>query len=138
MSEGNAIVEPVLRRLRFGKTVKAVSRFDEDYAVGKLTDGQDFFNMRSAMESRPTAGKEMSRRGVRSPGAESRWWSRRSRSTFVDFSEVDACVNTLRSDGVYVFKQRIPEAMVTRMRESARSVPATARGLDTCAGPAAN
>ena len=135
MSEGNAIVEPVLRRLRFGKTVKAVSRFDEDYAAGKLTDGQDFFNMRSAMDIRPTAGKEMSRRGVRSPRGGIPMVEQAKKSTFVDFSEVDACVNTLRSDGVYVFKQRIPEAMVTRMRESALSVPATARGLETPAAP---
>jgi hypothetical protein len=131
VSEGNAIVEPILRRLRFGRTVKAVSRFDASYAMGTSTDGQEFFEMRSAMDIRPTAGKEMSRRGVRTPLGGVPTVSQAQQSTFVNFEEVEACVRALRTDGVYVFSERMPHDVVTRMRDSALAAPATARGLDS-------
>ena len=135
MSEGNAIVEPILRRLRFGRTIKAVGRFDSTYSMGALTDGQEFFEMRSAMDIRPTAGKEMSRRGVREPRGGIPTEGQARQSSFVDFDEIEACVRTLRTDGVYVFSKRIPDDMVSRMRESALAAPATARGLDAPPAP---
>lgn len=135
MSEGNPLVEPLLRRRRYAHTTKAVRRFDETFTVGSTTDGDDFFQMRSAMDLHPTAGKEMSRKGIRNPRGGTPTQDQARTSTFVDFAEVDDCVSALRADGVYVFKQRIPDAMVARMRDSALSVPASARGLDTPPAP---
>lgn len=136
MSEGNPIVEPLLRRIRYSKTVKAVRSFDASFVPGAtVTSGKDFYNMRSAMDIRPTAGRRMSKRGVTKPrgGIPSEYVARQS--TFVPFDEIQACVDGLRRDGVYVFSTTMPEDMVTRMRESALTVPATARGLDAQHAP---
>lgn len=135
MSEGNPIVEPLLRRRRYAKTVKAVRSFDHGFTTGAPTDGQDFFNMRSAMDIRPTAGKEMSRKGVTSPRGAVPTEAQARQSSFVDFSEIGTAVEVLRKDGVYVFDQRVAPEIVARMRDSALSVPASARGLDEAAAP---
>ena len=135
MSEGNPLIEPLLRRRRFGHTVKAVGDFDASFTTDSLTDGQAFFEMRSAMDLRPTAGKEISRKGVTRPRGGVPSEDQARTSTFVDFADVDSCVAGLRADGVYVFKSRIAEDAVTQMRDSALSVPATARGLDLAPEP---
>jgi hypothetical protein len=135
MSEGNAVIEPLLRRVRYSKTIRAVQAFDAAGDGQTATDGQEFFNMRSAMDIRPTAGKEMSRKGVRNPRGSVPTEDQARTSTFVDFDEVDACVQGLRSNGVYVFSSRLPQDMVERMRASALAVPAMARGLEEPAAP---
>ena len=135
MSEGNALVEPLLRRRRYSRTVKAVEAFEAGFTEGSATSGQEFFDMRSAMDLRPTAGREMSRKGVRSPRGGIPTDEQARTSTFVDFGEVDACVEGLRADGVYVFTHRVPDDMVQRMRESALTVPASARGLEAQPAP---
>lgn len=98
-------------------------------------DGDEFFRMRSAMDMSPEAGKRLSRLGVRHPtgGVPSEEQARTS--TFVDFAEVDACVQGLSRDGVYVFQTPLPADMVTRMRDSALDVPASPRGLDAPPAP---
>jgi hypothetical protein len=135
VSEGNPIIEPLLRRARYRRTLDALRRFDDGYLPGTSADGQEFFDMRSAMDIRPSAGKEISRKGIAHSrgGVPSEEQARTS--TFVAFPEVDACVAGLRSDGMYVFKQAIPGDMVARMRESALTVPAMPRGLDAPPAP---
>lgn len=135
MSEGNAVIEPLLRRIRYAKTISAVRAFDTAGDGQTTTDGQAFFNMRSAMDIRPTAGKEMSRKGVRTSRGGVPTEAQARTSTFVDFDEVDACVEGLRRNGVYVFSSRLPSDMVDRMRASALTVPAMARGLDEPPSP---
>ena len=135
MSEGNALVEPGLRAIRFARTIDAVRRFDAQPGPERTMDGDEFFRMRSAMDLSPGAGKRLSRLGVRRPQGGIPTVEQARSSTFVEFTEVDECVSGLRQDGVYLFKNRLPEDMVTRMRESALSVPATARGLDADPGP---
>lgn len=135
MSEGNAVIEPLLRRIRYSKTISAVRAFDAADDGPAPTGSQEFFNMRSAMDLRPTAGKEMSRKGVRHPRGSVPTEEQARTSTFVDFAEVDACVQGLRHNGVYVFSTRLPQDMVARMRASALAVPAQARGLDEPAAP---
>lgn len=135
MSEGNAVIEPLLRRVRYFKTISAARAFD---AVGDgqtATDAQAFFDMRSAMDLRPTAGKELSRKALRQPRGSVPTLEQARTSTFVDFDEIDACVAGLRSNGVYVFSRRLPKDKVDRMRESALAVPAMARGLDEPPAP---
>lgn len=135
MSEGNRLVEPVLRRMRYRRTIRAVREFEAKPVSARSTTGQEFFDMRSAMDIRPTAGREISRRSVRpgSGGVPSEELARTS--TFVAYDEIDACVAGLERDGVYVFNSRIPAAMVERMRLAALSAPATARGLDSEPAP---
>ena len=134
MSE-NRLAEPILRRIRYRHTVNAMRRFDETYRPGASADGQEFFEMRSAMDLRPTAGKEISRRAIQNPRGGTPTEQQARSSTFVAFDEIAACVEGLRRDGVYVFQQRIPEDMVTRMRESALTVPAAPRGLTADPAP---
>jgi hypothetical protein len=129
LSEGNRFVEPLLRRLRFQQTIRAARNFDATATVGSAANGDEFFRMRSAMDIRPTAGREMSQRALNHPRG---GWPTRSQaatSTFVPSNEINACVESLRANGFYVFEQRIPAAMVDSMRESALTVPAMARGL---------
>ena len=135
MSEGNPVIEPLLRRIRYSKTISAVRAFDATGDGPATTGSQEFFNMRSAMDLRPTAGKEMSRKGVRKPRGGVPTEEQARSSTFEPFDEVDACVQSLRSNGVYVFSSRLPLDMVERMRASALAVPAQARGLDEPAAP---
>lgn len=135
MSEGNRLVEPLLRRARYRKTIGAMRRFDEAYVPGASATGQEFYDMRSAMDIRPTAGREISMKAIRQSRGGVPTDDQARSSTFVAFNEIDACVAGLKRDGVYVFQQRIPEDMVTRMRESALAVPATARGLEAPAAP---
>lgn len=124
------IVEPILRRHRYRLTTRALRDFDENYTPGESAAGQEFFNMRSAMDIRPTAGKSLSRKAIRRSRGGIPTESMARTSSFVDFDEIDACVSGLRRDGVYVFSTPLPADMIARMRESALTVPAMARGID--------
>lgn len=130
-----SIIEPGLRALRYARTIEAVRRFDAQPGPERIMDGEEFFRMRSAMDTSPGAGKQISRLGVRKATGGIPTLAQARTSTFVDFAEVDACVAALHRDGVYVFSRPLPNDMVTRMRESALSVPAVARGLETPAAP---
>jgi hypothetical protein len=135
MSQGNAVVEPGLRAIRYARTIQAVRRFDAQTGPERTMDGDEFFRMRSAMDLSPGAGKQISKLGVR-PGTGGIPTEAQARtSTFVDFDEISACVAGLQADGVYVFSRRLPEDMVARMRESALAVPAVPRGLETSPAP---
>lgn len=135
MSEGNRIAEPILRRLRYSKTIRAARRFEQQPPGQARTDGQEFYDMRSAMDISPATGKAISRKALRSSRGGIPTDEQARASSFVDSSEIDACVQGLRRDGVYVFKRTIPSDMVARMRESALAVPAAARGLDAPPAP---
>lgn len=135
MSTAGNLVEPGLRAWRYVKTIGAVKRFESSGADVAETPGQDFFNMRSAMDLSPTAGKALSRRAVRNPRGGIPTNEQAKSSSFVAFDEVNEAVDGLRRDGVYVFKSALPADMVQRMRESALSVPAQPRGLDSAPAP---
>lgn len=135
MGYKSALVEPGLRAMRFAQTIGAVRRFDAQTDPERSTDGEEFFRMRSAMDLSPGAGKRLSRLGVRQPQGGVPTVDQARSSTFVAFEEVDQCVAGLQANGVYVFKNRLPEDMVARMRESALGVPSMPRGLDRPAGP---
>ncbi len=69
MSEGNPLVEPVLRRVRYAQTVGAVKRFESAPTGQAITDGQEFYRMRSAMDVSPSAGKStLAPVGAQPPG----------------------------------------------------------------------
>jgi len=129
------LVEPMLRRIRYRKTVKEMRRFDENYQPGQSADGQAFFNLRSAMDLRPTAGREISHKAIRKTRGGTPTEAQARQSSFVAFDEIQACVEGLTRDGVYVFNQRIPADMVQRMRDSALSVAAMPRGLTVDPAP---
>jgi len=131
----DSLAEPGLRALRYARTIGAVGRYDGQSGPERRMDGEEFFRMRSAMDMSPGAGKRISHLGVRKPtgGTPSEELARTS--TFVEFNEVGSCVSGLQRDGVYVFSKPLPVAMVERMRDSALSVPATARGLDLPPAP---
>ena len=131
----NSIVEPGLRAIRYARTVQAVRRYDAQPGPERSMDGDEFFRMRSAMDISPESGKRLSRLGVRHPTGGIPTEEQARSSTFVDFAEIDTCVQGLSRDGVYVFKNLLPSDMVTRMRESALTVPAAPRGLDTPPAP---
>ena len=135
MGYKSALVEPGLRAMRFAQTIGAVRRFDAQTDPERSTDGEEFFRMRSAMDLSPGAGKSLSRIGVRKPQGGIPTVEQARSSTFVVFNEIDQCVADLQANGVYVFKNRLPEDMITRMRESALAVPSMARGLDRPAAP---
>ena len=135
MGYKSALVEPGLRAVRFARTVGAVRKFDAQTEPERSTDGEEFFRMRSAMDLSPGAGKRLSRLGIRQPQGGIPTIDQARRSTFVAFEEVDQCVAGLQVNGVYVFKNRLPEDMIPRMRDSALLVPSMARGLDQPAGP---
>ena len=130
MGYKSALVEPGLRAMRFARTVGAVRKFDAQAGPERSTDGEEFFRMRSAMDLSPGAGKRLSRLGIRQPQGGVPACGQARSSTFVDFEEIDQCVSGLQANGVYVFKNRLPEDMVARMRDSALTVPSMARGLD--------
>lgn len=131
----NPLIEPLLRRRRYRRTLRALRTFDDSYLPGSSATGQEFFDMRSAMDLRPTAGRQLSQAGIRRSRGGIPSEEQARTSTFVDFPEVDACVEGLRRDGVYVFSNPLPAAMVERMRQSALEVPALPRGLDGPTGP---
>ena len=135
MGYKSALVEPGLRAMRFAQTIGAVRRFDSQTDPIRSTDGEEFFRMRSAMDLSPGAGKRLSRLGIREPQGGIPTVDQARSSTFVAFEEIDQCVSGLQANGVYVFKNRLPEDMIARMRESALTVPSMARGLDRPAAP---
>lgn len=135
MGYKSALVEPGLRAMRFAQTIGAVRRFDSQTDPIRSTDGEEFFRMRSAMDLSPGAGKRLSRLGIRQPQGGVPTVDQARSSTFVAFEEIDQCVSGLQANGVYVFKNRLPEDMIARMRESALTVPSMARGLDRPAAP---
>lgn len=135
MGYRDTLVEPGLRALRFARTVGAVRRFDAQSSPERSTDGEEFFRMRSAMDLSPGAGKRLSRLGIRQPQGGIPTVDQARSSTFVAFEEIDQCVSGLQVDGVYVFESRLPEDMIARMRDSALTVPAMARGLDRPVAP---
>ena len=129
------VVEPLLRRARYARTLSAVRRYESQSGPDRSMDGDEFFRMRSAMDINPETGKRISRLTVK-PGQGGVPTEEQARtSSFVDFAEVASCVSALQADGVYVFQQRLPEAMVDRMRESALAVPSSPRGLESNPAP---
>lgn len=135
MPDMHQLVEPGLRAVRSARTIGAVRRYDAQPGPERSMDGDEFFRMRSAMDMSPEAGKRLSRLGVRHPTGGVPTEEQARSSTFVDFAEVNACVQGLSRDGVYVFSNPLPADMVTRMRESALSVPAMPRGLEAPPAP---
>ena len=135
MSVKDSVLEPMLRRARYARTIRAVRRYEEQGGPERTMDGEEFFRMRSAMDSSPGAGKRLSRLGVRPGSGGVPTDTQAQTSNFVDFAEVGSCVTALQRDGVYVFSRRLPEDMVTRMRESALRVPASPRGLEQAPSP---
>jgi len=135
MSNIHDLIEPGLRTIRSARTVRAVQRFEAQTGPERTMDGDEFFRMRSAMDLSPGAGKRMSHMGLRRSNGGIPTESQARSSTFVDFSEVDSCVAGLKHDGVYAFQSPLPPSMVERMRNSALTVPAIPRGLDSPAAP---
>ena len=130
MGYKSALVEPGLRAMHFAQTIGAVRKFDAQIDPERSTDGEEFFRMRSAMDLSPGAGKRLSRLGIRQPQGGVPTVDQARSSTFLAFEEIDQCVSGLQANGVYVFKSRLPEDMIARMRQSALEVPSMARGLD--------
>jgi hypothetical protein len=135
MSQVNPIVEPVLRLPRFLRTVSAVGRFDavQDNPTG--SDPGESYRMRSAMDLHPRAGKIISRLGVRNSRGGTPTKEQAALSTFVDPDEISRCVAGLRTDGVYVFESRMPDARVERMRQHCLEVMAIPRGIERTPAP---
>ena len=131
MSGISKFSEPLLRFPRAARTVAAVSRFDEAYDSQATADGDENWRMRSAMDIHPQAGRLISRLGVRKSRGGVPAWDLARTSTFVDPDEIVRCVQGLRADGVYVFENKLPAAMVEAMRASALELPSAARGLGT-------
>ena len=129
------IAEPILRVPRAFRTVGAVARHDRTYDLQAFTPDDVNWRMRSAMDLHPQMGKWLSRIGVRNSRGGTPTLDQALTSTFVQPDELDDAVSTLQRDGVYVFKHRIPEPMVTRMREHALSAPAQPRGLEVATAP---
>ena len=130
MGYRSALIEPGLRALRFAQTIGAVRRFDEQTGPEHSTGGEEFFRMRSAMDLSPGAGKRLSRLSIREPHGGFPTVDQARSSGFVPFDEIDHCVSGLHADGVYVFKNRLPDDMIARMWGSALTVPSMPRGLD--------
>lgn len=135
MGAVGSLVEPGLRRIRYWKTMKAVQNFESAQHDTATTPGQEFFNMRSAMDLSPTAGKSLSRRAIKHPKGGVPTDAQAKTSSFMNFDEVAHAVTALQTDGVYVFQSRIPEDMVERMRQSALEVPAIPRGIESEPAP---
>jgi len=130
MATKSQVVEPVLRRVRRLRTARALRRFEASGDRYARTEGQAFFEMRSAMDIAPTAGRRLSQQVIRQSRGEVPSVEQAQASSFVATDEIDACVAGLQADGVYVFSGRVPTEMVERMRSYALSAPAMARGLD--------
>lgn len=129
------LAEPVLRLPRAMRTIAAASRHDREYDVRASTPDDESWRMRSAMDIHPRMGKLLSKAAIRRSRGGIPTLEQARTSSFVRVDEIDACVQGLRRDGVYVFANRLPEPMVTRMREHALSAPASARGLDSPPAP---
>lgn len=140
MSGVNPVVEPFLRVPRFFRTISAARKYDSQSGSSAPLTGDEGYRMRSAMDIHPRAGRVMSRLGVRNPQGEVPSMELAASSTFVSAQDAADCVSGLNRDGVYVFKNRLPMAMVEEMRSSALSVPSMPRGLETepAAYPRAN
>lgn len=135
MSTVASLVEPGLRAWRYAKTVGAVRRFESTPQKVAETPGQDFFNMRSAMDLSPTAGKSLSRRAIKNPSGGIPTEAQAKTSSFMEFDEIAAAVAALQADGVYVFRSRLPQDMIDRMQQSALDVPAIPRGIEADPAP---
>lgn len=133
MAEVNPVIEPMLRVPRFLRTVGAVGKWDG--SGERVTDGDAFWRMRSAMDIHPQAGRLMSRLGVRRPQGGIPTDALARTSSFVAYDEIPRAVEGLRRDGIYVFDSTVPADMVERMRTSALTVDSEARGLDAPLAP---
>lgn len=127
--------ESLLRFPRAARTVLSAARFNKDSADPAVTDGDDNWRMRSAMDLHPRAGRVMSRLAIRhSQGGIPRISQARS-SNFIDPTEIQRCVEALKTDGMYLFENRMPAEAVARMQASALAVPSIPRGIETMPAP---
>lgn len=135
MSNISKFSEPILRFPRALRTLSAVRRFDQSYDSQGIADGDENWRMRSAMDIHPQAGRLISRLGVRHSRGGVPTWEMAQSSSFVNPDEIVRCVQGLRQNGVYVFENKVPSAMVEAMRTSALEAPSVARGLESAPAP---
>lgn len=122
-----AWAEPALRRMRFGRTVRAAQQFDDTSVWGSMAQSQPNFEMRSAMDLGPAVGRRIAHRLTRSKGGVPSADESRS-STFIDEREMTDALESLRAKGHYAFRRPVAPDRVARMREHALTAPAQGRG----------
>lgn len=126
--------EPALRRVRFGRTVRAAQQFEDTYTWGATTQSQPSFDMRSAMDLGPTTGRRIAHRLSSSRGGVPTPEEARA-STFIDEAEIPIALDALRSKGHFAFRRPVEPERIARMREHALTAPAQGRGSSLPAGP---
>jgi hypothetical protein len=127
----NDAVESALRLPRLVSTISAAKTFEKAPQTPSSTDGQEQYNMRSAMDLHPKLGKWISRRVV-SPTDPSAWQiAEVAGSRFVDPAEVDKAVAGIRKDGFYLFGKVVDRGLVDSIRAFAEQAPCVARGAGT-------
>jgi hypothetical protein len=124
----NKVAEPFLKAMRAFRTFIDVRRFESNSNTRNSASNAENWRMRSAMDLHPRMGKVISRLAVRGQSAGIPSLDIVRTSNFVHESEIDLCIESLRSDGVFVFKNRLPQSMVDQMLAAALERPAQARG----------
>lgn len=126
----HATADWMLRYARFARTVNAVRSYQGRPGVPGFTDGQSQYNMRSAMDLAPGAGKWISKRAVRQSDPMAWQVADFRESRFIPADEIEKAVYGIRHNGFYVFDRVVDNSLTDAIRSFAEHAPSTARGLD--------
>lgn len=129
------LIEPLAQSVRALRTVSATRQFEGRKGRQESASDMENWRMRSAMDLHPRMGRLISKVAVSGENGGIPEPDFAGTSNFVDPGEIDPCVLALESDGVYVFKRRLPKDMIDRMIASAQKVPASPRGQGTSTKP---
>jgi hypothetical protein len=122
------LLERALRYPRAIQTYRSFKDFEKSTEAFPQTDGQAYFNMRSAMDIDPRFGKWLSRRALPGLDKASLLSMPLSATRFADPEEISSAVSGLRRDGFYVFHTRAAAEVVEKLRQFALTNPCTPRG----------
>lgn len=123
-------LEKALRYPRAFSTYRALKRFEASEEKFPQTSGQDYFNMRSAMDIDPRFGKWLSKKALPKITKPSQPHSGLTTTRFADPAEISAAVAGLHRDGFYVFNYKAAAEVVDSLQEFALNSPCMPRGLD--------
>lgn len=122
------LLERALRYPRAYQTYRSVKRFENSAEIFPQTDGQAYFNMRSAMDIHPAFGKWLSRQALPKLKLSPLDSLPPSATRFAVPDEVPSAVAGLHRDGFYVFETLANTEVVEKLRQFALLNPCTPRG----------
>ncbi|MBK9738950.1 MAG: phytanoyl-CoA dioxygenase family protein [Actinobacteria bacterium] len=131
----HALVDQFLRYPRLARTLAAVRSYQRRPGMPGFTQGQAQYNMRSAMDLHPKAGKWISQRAIRTTDPMAWQIADVRGSRFIPAEEIEQAVYGIKQNGFYVFGRTVDPSITDAIRSFAEQAPSTGRGLDATASP---